>query len=50
MIKQEKKFHEKVGSPQSVVANMLNCDIIVSESNLQLPYYVHFWTNALGKG
>ena len=32
-----------------VVANVLNCDIVVSEFKLQSHYYSHFWTNALGE-
>ena len=27
------------------VANVLNCNIVVSEIELQLRYCVHFWTN-----
>ena len=26
------------------LANLLDCDIVVSEFELQLRYYVHFWT------
>ena len=33
-----------------VEANVLNCDIVVSEFELQSCYYVHFRTNALPKG
>ena len=29
--------------------NVLNCDIVVSEFKPQLHFYVHFWTNILGK-
>ena len=29
------------------MANML--DIVVSDFDLQLCYYIHFWTNTLGK-
>ena len=32
-----------------VVANVLHCDIVVSEFKLQLCYYIHFWINHLGK-
>ena len=35
---------------QSIVAYVLNSNIIVSEFKLQLHYNVHFWTNTLGKG
>ena len=34
----------------SIVAKVLNCDIVVSEFKLQWSYYVHFWTNIVGKG
>ena len=34
-------------NPHNVVINMLNCEIIVSEFELQLDYY--FQTNTLGK-
>ena len=32
------------------MANILNCDIMVSEFKLQLCYCVHVWTNTLCKG
>ena len=32
------------------VANILDCDIGVSEFELESRNYVHFWTNTLGKG
>ena len=38
-----------VGSVCNVMANVLDCDNIVSEFELQSCYYVHFRTNALGK-
>ena len=38
------------GSPHGVVVNVLDCDFVVSEFELQLPYYIHFRTNAFGKG
>ena len=38
------------GSPCGVVPNLLDSDIVASESELQTRYYVHFWTNAFGKG
>ena len=34
----------------SIVVNILNCDIVVSEFELHSRYYVHFRTNTLGKG
>ena len=38
------------GIPLSEEANVLDSDIVVSKFKLQLGYYVHFWTNTLGKG
>ena len=38
------------GSLCGVMANMLECDFVVSEFELQSCYYVHFRTNNLGKG
>ena len=38
-----------MGSSHGVVANELDCNIIVNEFKLQLSYYVYFWTNTLGK-
>ena len=32
------------------VANVLDCNIVVSKFKLLLCYYVHFQTNTLGKG
>ena len=37
------------GSPYGIVANMLDCGIVVRECKLQLYYYVHFLINTLGK-
>ena len=37
------------GCLRGVVANVLNCDIVVSEFKLQSRYYVHLRTNILGK-
>ena len=36
------------GCPRCVMVKMLACGIIVSV--FELRYYVHFWTNTLGKG
>ena len=33
-----------------VVANELDCDFLVSEFELLLFYYLHFWTNTCWKG
>ena len=35
--------------PGCVVANVLNCDIVVSEFELQLRHYIHFLANTHGK-
>ena len=35
---------------REVVANVLNCDIVVSEFELKSCNYVHFQTNSLEKG
>ena len=35
------------GSSHGVVNYVLDCDILVSESELQSRYYVHFRTNTL---
>ena len=40
---------EERGLPDEV-ANVLDCDIIVSKFELQSHNYVHFLTNTLGKG
>ena len=37
------------GSFCGAMAKSLNCNIVDSEFELQLRYYIHFW-NALGKG
>ena len=37
-------------SLRGAVVIMLDCNLIVSEFELQISYYIHFWTNALGKG
>ena len=37
-------------SRHSVVVNVLNCNILVSEFKLQPCYYIHFHINTLGKG
>ena len=35
--------------PCCIVANMLDCDNLVSKFKLQSSYYFHFWTNTLRK-
>ena len=37
-------------SNRGLVANVLDCDIVVNEFELQSCCYVHFLTNTLGKG
>ena len=37
-------------SSHGVVAKVLNCDIVVSDFDLQLRHYIHFQTNTLRKG
>ena len=36
--------------PHSVVVNMLDCNVVVSEFKLQSLYYIYFQPNTLGKG
>ena len=38
------------GSPHGVVVNVLNCDFVVSEFELESRCYVHFRTNPPRKG
>ena len=40
----------KGGSSRGAVANVLLCEIIVRKFKLHSCYYIHFWTNILGKG
>ena len=37
-------------SLRSRVVNVLDCNIVVHEFEIQLRYYIHFWTNTHGKG
>ena len=37
------------GNLRGVMAKVLDCEIVVSEFELQSVYYVHFWTNSFGK-
>ena len=41
---------QKKGCPLGVMVKAMDCEIVVSEFELQLHYYIHFWTNTLGKG
>ena len=36
--------------PHDEIVKALDCGIIVSDTELKLCYYVHFWANTLGKG
>ena len=38
------------GHLPGVMAKVFDCDNTVNEFDLQLRYYVHFWTTALWKG
>ena len=40
---------EVEGSLHGIMANVLNCDILVSEFKLQSHYLIYFWTNTLGE-
>ena len=48
-LKKNFRIHARGEIPSSVVVNVLNCDIVVSEFELQSRYYVHFRTNISGK-
>ena len=37
-------------SRHGIVANVVDCDIVVSKFKLQSRYYIPFWTNTLAKG
>ena len=39
-----------MGNPHSVVANVLDCDIVESRFELQSRFYVHFRISTLWKG
>ena len=38
------------GYPRGVMVKVIDFEIVVNEFELQSHYYVHFWTNTLGKG
>ena len=38
-----------VGSSNGAGAEMMDCDMVISEFELESSYYVHFWTNTLKK-
>ena len=33
--------------PRDIVANDLDCDVVVNKFKFESRYYVHFWTNTL---
>ena len=39
-----------MGWPRGIMVKVMDCGIVVSKFELQSRYYVHFWTNTLGKG
>ena len=45
-------MHDKITHHQisDIMANVLDFDFVVSEFDRQSRYYIHFWTNTLGKG
>ena len=49
MYLEKRNNYRNAGSPCGVVVNVLDCDIVVSEFDLQAPYYVHFWIITLVK-
>ena len=42
-------YNVAVWNSSGVVVNVLNCNIVINEFELQLHYYDHFQTNTLGK-
>ena len=38
------------GITHGVMVKVMDCRIVVSEFKLPSHYYVHFWSNTLGKG
>ena len=38
------------GCPRGVMVKAMVCEIVARKFKLQLRYYIHFWTNTLGKG
>ena len=43
------KLNISVGCPHGVMVKAMDCRIIVSNFKFQSHYYIHFWTNILGK-
>ena len=41
--------HNLKGAPRGVMVKAMDCRIVVSGFVFQSRYYVHFWTNTLGK-
>ena len=53
MIKSKKKcnvINYRGGCPPGVMVKAMDCEIVISEFELQLCFYVHFRANTLGKG
>ena len=44
------RYEDLLGSLRGAVANVLDCDILISEFEQQTLYYVHFRANIFGKG
>ena len=49
-VKQHKFLFLVRKSIRGVIVKATDCRIVVSEFKLQSCYYVHLWTNTLGKG
>ena len=50
-IRDENRYTDlRGGSPRSIVANLIDCNIRVSVFKLQSRYFAHFWIDNLGKG
>ena len=43
------KYTKWVEDRYGIVENVLDCDIVVKQSELQSNYYIHFWANTLEK-
>ena len=44
------EYDSRGGGPCGVMVKAIDGGIVVSESELQSHYYVHFWINTFGKG
>ena len=43
-------LNDGLGCPRGVMVKALDCEMVVSEFELESRYYVHFQKNTLGKG